>query len=132
MSINKVVITGNLGGDPELRTTASGKDVLTFSVAVNDRVPDGSGGWKDKVNWVGVVVFGNRATSLADILAKGMKVAVDGKLSYSEWDEHGRKRSRLEVIASDIDLCGGKAQQGADAAPRQDSEASVYDEDIPF
>lgn len=132
MSINKVVITGNLGGEPELRTTASGKEVLTFSVAVNDRVPDGNGGWKDKANWVGVVVFGKRAASLANILAKGTKVAIDGKLSYSQWEDNGRKRSKLEVVASDIDICIGKAQESPAPPVQPDADASVYDSDIPF
>lgn len=132
MSINKVVITGNLGREPELRATASGKEVLTFSVAVNDRVPDGNGGWKDKANWVCVVVFGKRAASLASILAKGMKVAIDGKLSYSQWEENGRTRSKLEVVANDIDICSSRAQESPEPPMQPDADASIYDTDIPF
>lgn len=103
MSVNRVTISGNVGRDPELRATNSGMSILSFSVAVNDRVKKGDN-WEDYTNWVDVVVFGRRADSLSKFLSKGMKVAVDGKLRYSSWERDGQKRSKIEVIADDIDI----------------------------
>lgn len=135
MSINKAVISGNLGGDPELRTTSSGKDVLTFNVAVNERVPDGGGGWTDRVNWIKVTVWGNRATSLANILSKGSKVAVSGRLRYERWEHNGETRSSVGIVADDIDLMSARSDSRGDnsSEPTYGEQASsVYDEDIPF
>lgn len=103
MSVNRVTISGNVGRDPELRATQTGMSILSFSVAVNDRVKRGDN-WEDYTNWVDVVVFGRRADSLSKFLSKGMKVAVDGKLRYSSWERDGAKRSKIEVIADDIDI----------------------------
>ena len=144
MSINKVAITGNLGNEPELRQTSSGKFVLTFSVAVNERIPDNNGGWTDRPNWIKCVVFGNRATALDNILSKGMKVAVSGRLRQSTYEKDGYKRNSVEVIADEVDIMSSRnaeaAQSNAQAAqgaaptqaPSADDYAGVYDEDIPF
>lgn len=84
MSINSVSISGNLGRDPELRVTPTGTSVLSLSVAVNDRVRDQqTGEWRDRANWVDVVVFGSRADAIAPRLAKGSKVVVSGRLRWS-------------------------------------------------
>lgn len=112
MSINIVSISGNVGRDPEVRSTKGGTSVLTFSVAVNERVKNGNE-WTDYTNWVDVTVFGRRAESLGQILKKGMKVAVSGRLRYSSWDKDGQKRSKIEVIASDVDLMQRRDQQQA-------------------
>ena len=117
MSINSVNIVGNIGRDPELRSTTSGSHLLTFSVAVNDRVKDASGEWTDYCNWVDVVVFGNRAEPLSNILTKGMKVAVNGKLRYSSWERDGKTRSKLEVIANDIDIMQRRDDDGGGYNP---------------
>lgn len=147
MSINAVSLSGNLGHDPELRATSSGSNILTFSIAVNDRVRDSSSGeWKDYTNWVNVVVFGNRAESLSRILTKGMKVAINGKLRYSTWEKDGQTRSKIEVIANDVDIMQrrdedtGYANSGQTYnAPKQQTRhqaAPAYDDDfddsIPF
>ena len=98
MSINKAVISGNIGTEPQLRQTAGGSSVLGFTMAVNDRKRNPqSGEWEDYANWVPVTMFGNRAASLSQYLHKGMKVAVEGKLHYSSWEKDGQKRSKLEV-----------------------------------
>ena len=146
-NINRVNISGNLGRDPELRTTASGTQILSFSVAVTDRQKDKSTGeWTDYTNWADCIVFGNRAPALADILHKGAKVAVDGKLRYSAWEANdGSKRSRLEVVVDEVEFMsryGGSYHQPAPqpeqqhftaAAPAPATPAAqVYDEDIPF
>lgn len=107
MSINRVNITGNLTRDPELRSTAGGMAVLGFSVAVNDRRKNQqTGQWEDYPNFVDCTMFGNRAEALSRILRKGMKVAIEGKLRYSSWEDKngGGRRSKLEVIPDEVEL----------------------------
>ena len=105
MSINKVMITGNLTRDPELRATGSGTQILHFGVAVNDRRRNQqSGEWEDYPNFVDCVVFGARAEPLSRFLTKGSKVAIEGKLRYSSWEaKEGGRRSKLEVVVDDRD-----------------------------
>ena len=132
MSINQVSITGNLTREPELRNTAGGTAVLSFGIAVNDRRKNASGQWEDVPNFFECVTFGNRATALSDILTKGMKVAVAGKLHYSSWEKDGQKHSKVDIIAQDIELMQNrKPQQQQDYQPPQQAQ-DVYDEDIPF
>ncbi len=103
MSINSVSISGNLGRDSEIRSTQSGTSILTFPLAVSERIKKGDS-WEEYTNWIDVVVFGRRADSLSKILAKGMKVAVSGHLRYSTWERDNVKRSKIEVIADDVDI----------------------------
>nr|DAM62055.1 MAG TPA: Single strand binding protein [Caudoviricetes sp.] len=132
MSINNVSIAGNLTREPELRSTASGTPVLSFGIAVNDRRKNASGQWEDVPNFFECVTFGNRATALSDILTKGMKVAVAGKLHYSSWEKDGQKHSKVDIIAQEIELMQNrKPQQQQDYQPPQQPQA-VYDEYIPF
>ena len=99
MSINRVIISGNLTRDPELRSTQSGMDVMSFGVAVNDRRRNPqTNEWEDYPNFVDCTMFGNRARSLHQYLSKGTKVAIEGKLRWSQWERDGQKRSKLEVI----------------------------------
>ena len=156
MSINSVSISGNLGRDPELRVTPTGTSVLSLSVAVNDRVRDQqTGEWRDRANWVDVVVFGSRADAIAPRLAKGSKVAVSGRLRWSQWQDRqtGVNRSKLEVVADEVVFLSAQQQptnqapqqapqgrtyapQATQAAPRPQAAPTyapgVYDEDIPF
>lgn len=132
MSINHVSITGNLTREPELRSTAGGTAVLSFGIAVNDRRKNASGQWEDVPNFFECVTFGNRATALSDILTKGMKVAIAGKLHYSSWEKDGQKHSKVDIIANEIELMQNrKPQQEQDYQPPQQAQY-VYDEDIPF
>lgn len=101
--MNSVCLSGNIGRDPELRSTQAGTSILSFSLAVNERVKKGDN-WEDYTNWIDVVVFGRRADSLSKILSKGTKIAVSGHLRYSTWDKDGQRRSKLEVIADDVDI----------------------------
>lgn len=117
MSINRVNITGNLTRNPELRSTAGGMAVLGFGVAVNDRRKNQqTGQWEDYPNFVDCTMFGNRAEALSRILRKGMKVAIEGKLRYSSWEDKngGGRRSKLEVIPDEVELLSQNpnAQQG--------------------
>ena len=129
MSINSVVISGNLGRDPEIRQTASGTDVASFGVCVNDRRKNPqTGEYEDMPNWVEVAFFGSRAPSIARFLAKGSHVTVKGRLRESKWERDGQKRSKLSVIGEDIDF-----------GPKRDDKPDAYgtggyydDENIPF
>ena len=144
-SINRVIVSGNIGRDPELRSTASGSQILSFRLAVNDRRKNQqTGEWEDSTNWVDCIVFGARAEPLSRFLSKGAKVAIEGKLRYSSWEsKDGSKRSKLEVVVDEVEFLSSRNQQGAQqqpyvaAAPAQQTipttpKADAYDEDIPF
>jgi single-strand DNA-binding protein len=137
MSINKVLISGNLTRDPELRATASGMPVLGLGVAVNDRRKNQSTGeWEDYPNFIDCTLFGARAESVARFLNKGSKVAIEGKLRWSQWERDGQKRSKIEVIIDEIEFLSAR-DSSAGSVPREVDippapEITVYDEDIPF
>ena len=143
MSINHVAITGNLTREPELRATQGGTAVLSFGIAVNDRRKNASGQWEDVPNFFECVTFGNRATALSDILTKGMKVAIAGKLHYSSWEKDGQKHSKVDIIANDVELMQNRKpqqeQQPQQYQPQQTQEFApqpptmdMYSDDIPF
>ena len=153
MSINRVVISGNLTRDSELRSTSSGMSVLGLGVAVNDRRRNQqTGEWEDYPNYIDCTMFGARADSLHRYLVKGTKVTIEGKLRWSQWERDGQKRSKIEVIVDEIEFMSSRnaqPQQGGYAQPQQsyapaqnpapsyaapavDASSSVYDEDIPF
>ncbi len=154
MSINRVIISGNLTRDPELRQTASGMPILGFGVAVNDRRKNSqTGEWEDCPNYIDCTMFGARAQSLSQYLSKGSKVAIEGKLRWSQWERDGQKRSKIEVIVDELEFMSSRnndssqgaaggynsyqpvtapAQPAQTMAPVIDASASVYDEDIPF
>lgn len=137
MSINSVSISGNLTRDPERRSTQGGTPVLQFGVAVNDRARNQqTGEWEDRPNFVDCVSFGNRAASLGDILHKGMKVCVHGKLRWSQWEKDGERRSKLEVVVGQIEFMTPKGDsqiRWMDDAVQQPAQAFPLDDsDIPF
>jgi len=130
LSINRVNISGNLTRDPELRQTQGGMAILSLGVAVNDRRKNQqTGEWEDVPNFVDCVVFGSRAEKLAQFLAKGTKVAIEGKLRWSQWEKDGAKRSKLEVIVDEIEFMSRGGQQ---RQQQQNASADLYDENIPF
>lgn len=158
MSINKVLISGNLTRDAELRSTASGTAILAFGVAVNDRRRNQNGEWEDYANFVDCTMFGRRAEALSQYLTKGTKVAIEGRLHYSSWEDRngGGRRSKLDVTVDELEFMssrngGGNGNNGGgqsygqnsgqyNAAPAQRSQyiseapapAAYNDEDIPF
>jgi len=116
MSINRVNISGNLTRDPEMRATQSGTQILTFGVAVNDRRRNPqTGEWEDYPNYIDCVVFGNRAEALQRFLSKGAKVAVEGKLRWSQWERDGQKRSKIEVIVDEVEFLSSRQNQQGQA-----------------
>ena len=125
MSINKVVISGNLTRDPELRQTANGFPVLGFGVAVNDRRKNQqTGEWEDYPNFIDCTMFGARAESVSRFLSKGSKVAIEGKLRWSQWERDGQKRSKIEVIVDEIELMTSRDGGGNAGMPRMSAPAS--------
>lgn len=134
MSVNQVSVTGNLTRAPELRATQGGTPVLSFGIAVNDRRKNASGNWEDVPNFFECVTFGNRATALSDILAKGMKVTIAGKLHYSSWEKDGQKHSKVDIITNDVELMQNRKPQQEQPSQYQPTAVPqvVYDEDIPF
>ena len=140
MSINRVMISGNLTRDAELRSTQGGMAVLGFGVAVNDRRKNQrTGEWEDWPNFVDCTMFGTRAEKLQPDRAKGAKVAIEGKLRYSSWERDGQRRSKLEVVVDELEFMSSRQQDAPQQyapqgyqqqayAPQQDA----YDEDIPF
>lgn len=134
MSINRVNISGNLTRDPEMRHTASGMQVLSFGMAVNDRAKDANGEWVDRPNFIDCTMFGTRAEAVSRYISKGSKVAVEGKLRWSQWEKDGQKRSKIEVIVDEIEFMS-RREDVAQVSAQQPASApvpDVYDEDIPF
>ena len=110
MSINRVMISGNLTRDAELRSTQSGMAILGFGVAVNDRRKNPqTGDWEDYPNFVDCTMFGTRGEKLQQYLTKGTKVAIEGKLRYSSWERDGQRRSKLEVIVDELEFMSSRS-----------------------
>lgn len=136
MSINRVCISGNLTRDPVLRSTSGGMSVLSMGVAVNDRRKNQqTGQWEDYPNFVDCTLFGTRGEKLAQYLAKGSKVAIEGKLRYRSWNDQqtGQKRSALEVVVDELEFMSGQQQQhgyAPQAAP-QAPQARTYGQGRP-
>lgn len=116
MNTNIVIFTGNLTRDAELKNTASGTSILSFSVAVNDRVKS-NGEWTDRANYIDCVMFGTRAESLSKFLHKGIKVAVIGKLHWSSYEKDGKKRSKIDIYVETVELLTPK-QNGSQNEPQ--------------
>ena len=113
-SVNKVILIGNLGNDPEQRVTQSGRAVTNFRVATNERWTDQNGQTQEKTNWHSIVVWGKQAESCARYLSKGRPVYVEGKLETRSYeDKDGATRYVTEVIARDVVFLGGREGGGA-------------------
>jgi single-strand DNA-binding protein len=103
MSLNKCMIIGNLGRDPEMRYTPSGQAVTQFTVATNRRWRDQQNEWQEETEWFRVVVWGQQAERTAERLRKGNKVYVEGRIQTRQWeDQSGQKRSTTELIANQV------------------------------
>ncbi|HKH29862.1 MAG TPA: single-stranded DNA-binding protein [Gaiellaceae bacterium] len=141
-NINRVVLTGNLTKDPELRQTPSGTSVCSLRVAVNSRTKDAQGNWGDKPNYFDVTVWGNQAESCAQFLSKGRPIGVDGRLDWREWEaQDGSKRQAVEIIADNVQFLGSRDGGEGGGGERQFVPANAgagadfgqgADDDIPF
>lgn len=125
MSINKVIITGNLTRDASLNALPSGTPVCEFGVAVNERRRNRqTDEWEDVPVFVDCNMFGTRAEKVAQYLVKGLKVTVEGKLRYSSWEKDGQKRSKLDVVADDIEFLTARNQD--QPQPQQQYQQAKY------
>jgi single-strand DNA-binding protein len=132
-NINRVIITGNLTADPELRSLPSGTSICKLRVACNTRRKDNStGDWVDKPNYFDVTVWGAQGENCAKYLSKGRPVAIDGRLEWREWEsQEGQKRQAVDIIADTVqflssprDDAGGN---GGGFTPRSDIPADTAD-----
>jgi single-strand DNA-binding protein len=139
-NINRVVLTGNLTRDPELRATPSGTSVCSLRLASNTRRKT-SDGWVDKPNYVSVTVWGAQGENCARFLAKGRPVGIDGRLEWREWTgQDGAKREALEIVADAVQFLGTRDTNNGDTPPTadHDDEAAAVgagrddEDDIPF
>ena len=113
-NINRVVLTGNLTRDPELRSTGSGTAVCSLRVACNTRRRNAAtGDWEDKPNFFDVTVWGAQGENCSRFLSKGRPVAIDGRLEWREWeDQNGNKRQNVEIIAESVQFLGSRDDAG--------------------
>jgi single-strand DNA-binding protein len=158
-SVNKVILLGNLGKDPELKSTPGGMAIATFSLATSSSVKDKDGNWQEKTEWHNVKAFQRTAEIAAQYLKKGNKVYIEGRLHSESWDdkETGQKKYKTEVIVNELVLLGGPREGGEggggyggsksggakssggfdqrvpehEEAPAH-SDGTITDEDIPF
>jgi single-strand DNA-binding protein len=153
--VNKVILLGNVGKDPEIRTTAGGMTVASFSLATAERAKDQTGNWIDKTEWHNLVAFQRTAEIVRDYVKKGTQLYIEGKIQTRSWDdkESGQKKYRTEILVNDLQLLGGRGEgasggssergertsggyssrASAPSAPANDyAEQGITDEDIPF
>ncbi len=117
-TINKVLILGRLGQDPEIRATASGTQVANLSIATNSRTKDMNGNWTDVTEWHKVSLFGKTAEIAGQYLRKGSQVYIEGRIQTRKWqDQNGQDRYTTEIIGNEMQMIGGN--EGGNAAPQQ-------------
>jgi single-strand DNA-binding protein len=153
MNINRVVLTGNLTRDPEVRSTPNGLTICKLGIACNTRKKNSStGAWEEKPNFFRVTVFGAQAENCGQYLRKGRPVAIDGRLEWSSWETEGQKRESIDIIADSVQFLGGRDDAGngngfsssvraaesdvpidtADFEPAPVAAGAAADDDIPF
>ena len=148
--VNKVFLLGNVGKDPEIRATAGGMTIASFTLATADRAKDAQGNWTDKTEWHNLVAFQRTAEIVRDYVKKGTQLFIEGKIQTRSWDdkESGQKKYRTEILVNELSLLGkpgggegGNASTGgystnrtsAPSAPSNDyADQGITDEDIPF
>jgi len=149
-SVNKVILIGNLGKDPEVKVTPSGTPVAKFTLATNERYKDKNGQWQDRTEWHNLVAWQRTAEIIGEYVKKGSKVYVEGRLQTSSWDDKttGEKKYRTEIIVNDLVLLSGRGdgeggargggggnnfdQREPEPAPAAAHSGGITDEDIPF
>jgi len=160
MSVNKVILVGRLGRDPETRYTGSGQAVANFSVATDESYKDRNGERQKRTEWHKIVVWGKQAEIAQQYLKKGSLIFIEGRIQSREWqDKEGQKRTSFEIVANNFRMLGGRAEsaaaagggemgggasRGGDLEPAAPAEESygggggqtggpeISDEDIPF
>ncbi len=119
-TVNKVILVGRLGGDPDVRYTPNGMAIAKFNLATNERVPAGEGNWEDRTEWHRIVVFGKLAETCGNYLSKGRLVYLEGSLRTQQWeDAQGVKRYTTEIVARDMTMLGGGGGEGQQSQGQQ-------------
>ena len=149
-SVNKVILLGNVGKDPEIRATGGGTMVASFGLATSERTKDQSGNWTDRTEWHNLVAYGRLAEIIRDYVKKGSKLFVEGRIQTRSWDDKnsGEKKYRTEIIVNDISLLSGRGEGEGGYSSRSSSSSydqrgpapaddlvqstEITDEDIPF
>jgi single-strand DNA-binding protein len=132
-SVNKVILVGNLGKDPELKYTPSGTAVAKFSIATSSRYKDKSDQWQEQTEWHNVVAWARLAEIAGEYLKKGSKVYVEGRLQTRSWDDKNtnQKRYMTEVVVNDLVLLSGRGEAGDDGARSRGAAANSFDQRVP-
>ena len=139
-SVNKAILLGNVGKDPEMRSTGSGTMVANMSIACAERYKDNTGNWADRTEWVNLVAFGRTAEVVRDYVHKGSRIHVIGKLQTNSWDDRktGEKKYKTQVVIDDLVLLDGRDKESGaqqEHAPQGQSTRQnepIDDDDIPF
>src|SRR5579862_6912001 len=127
-SVNKVILVGNVGKDPEMRSTGGGTTVASFTLATSDRYQDGQGNWQDRTEWHNLKAFKRTAEIVRDYVKKGTKLYIEGKITTNSWDdkESGQKRYRTEILVNDLLLLSGREEgDGAGGYSRQSGSSNM-------
>lgn len=148
--VNKVFLLGNVGKDPEIRATAGGMTIASFTLATADRAKDAQGNWTDRTEWHNLVAFQRTAEIVRDYVKKGTQLFIEGKIQTRSWDdkESGAKKYRTEILVNELSLLGkpGGGEGGggyskssttsyaatAPAATPDYADQGITDDDIPF
>ena len=132
-SVNKVILLGNVGKDPEIRSTGGGTMVANFTLATSDRFQDASGNWQDRTEWHNLVAFKRTAEIVRDYVKKGNKLYIEGKIQTRSWDdkESGQKKYRTEIIVNDLSLLSGRDEGSSSGYSRGSSSSSSFDQRQP-
>ena len=132
-SVNKVILLGNVGKDPEIRATQSGMTVANFSIATTDRIKGQDGQFTDKTEWHNLVAFQRTAEIVRDYVKKGNKLYVEGRLQTSSWDDKttGQKKYKTEIIVSDLSLLSGRGESEGSTGGYSKSSTASYDQRTP-
>lgn len=132
--VNKVTLIGNLGADPEVRTTGGGTEIANLRIATTHRRKDESGQWVDQTEWHTVVCFGKTAENAGRFLSKGRQVFIEGRLQTRKWtDKEGQDKWSTEVVANEVRFLGSRPEANASPATRSSAPASQRaGDDIPF
>jgi single-strand DNA-binding protein len=130
-SLNRVTLIGNLGADPELRSTSQGTQVCSIKIATTERYKDKSGEWKDSTEWHNIVLWERLADTASKYLKKGSKVYVEGKLKHRSYEKDGITRYITEIQAQSLIMMSKESESGASQKPVDSSEDGFVQEDAP-
>lgn len=130
--VNKVLLLGNVGKDPEIRSTTGGTLVASFSLATADRQKDQQGNWQDKTEWHNLVAFSRTAEIIRDYVKKGSQLYIEGKIQTRSWDdkESGQKKYRTEILVNELTLLG-KPGEGSGSGAYSKSNTAGFDQRTP-